>query len=132
MMGKSAATMRRSSSATRSNSVATDRCTSPRATRSVDSPMSARLGQRFHALPHVHEPDVHREHAAVEVFRLTRPALLLQGAAEPIQNALTFFVARGRNVQRAPQDRLGDAVRAFFEEADAQRLRGPQLALGGP
>src|SRR5439155_17097695 len=67
---------------------------------------SLRLGERLGALTHIPEPDVHGEHPAVQLARLDPLALLLERAAQPIQDAQALLVTGGRQVERAPQDRL--------------------------
>src|SRR3989454_2500652 len=89
-------------------------------------------GERLHALADVHEPDVHGEHSPVELARLDALALLLQRTPEPVEDAEPLLVTRGGELERAPQDRFRDHVRALLEEAGAQRLRHPQLPLGRP
>src|SRR5690348_1083760 len=132
MVGKSAAMMRRSSSATRARSWATGRWMSCSVTGTTCWLMSAGLGQRLHALAHVEEPDVHGEHLPVEILRLGRASLLLVGAAQPVENAQPLFVARRRQLQPAPQNRFRHPERALFEKAHAERLRGPELPVLGP
>src|SRR3989442_8315619 len=92
--------------------------------------MSARLGERLDALADVHEADVRGEPPAVALLRLGALALRLEGAAEPVENAQPLLVAARRQLQPAPQDGLRHRVRALLEEAHAQGLGGPQLALG--
>src|SRR5215510_3582758 len=132
MMGKSAATMRRSSAATWSSSAATGRWMSPSEARIACSLTSARVGERFDPRPHVHEADVDGEHAAIQLPGFGGFPLLLDGAGEPVENAEPLLVAGRRQLERAPQDRLRHDRCALFEEAHAQGLGGPQLPLGGP
>src|SRR5262245_58301105 len=132
MIGKSAAVMRRSSWATRSRSSATGFCRYCSVTRMTCSFTSARPGQRFDARADIHEPDVDREHPAVQVPRVRRLPLLLERAAQPVQDTQPLLITGGGQVEGAPQDGFGDAERAFVVEADAQRLRRPQLAFRRP
>src|SRR5690242_7780039 len=132
MMGKSAAMMRRSSSATSASSAATGRCRSRNATGTTCWLTSLGLGERLRAVAHVAEANVDGEHAAVQLAGLDALSLLLERAAQPVQDAEPFLVARGGEVERPPQNRLGDDVGPLFDEAHAERLRAPQLALGRP
>src|SRR5256885_2035874 len=129
MIGKSAAMIRPSSSATRSSSPATGRWRSRSATGTTCWLTLFRLGERLGALPHVPESDVHGEHPAVQVARFDPLALLLERAAQPVQDTQALLITGGRQVQRAPQDRLRDDVGALVEEAHAQRLRAPQFSV---
>src|SRR2546429_6030824 len=86
MIGKSAAMIRPSSSATRSSSPATGRWRSRSATGTTCWLTLFRLGERLGALPHVPESDVHGEHPAVQVARFDPLALLLERAAQPVQD----------------------------------------------
>src|SRR5262249_53208532 len=123
---------RRSSSTTCSSSAATGRCTSRRLTRATCWLTLLRLGERFHALLGIKEANVDREHAAVQIARIGFLSLLLQRAAEPVQDAQALLVARSRQVEAAAQDRFGDAIGGFFEEADPEHFRRPQLPFGRP
>src|SRR5690349_6981936 len=129
-MGKSAAMTRRSSATTCSSSPATGRCTSWRLTRATCWLTLFRLGERFHALLGIEEPNVDRKNAAVELACVRLLALLLERAAEPVEDAQPLLIAGGRNIEAPAQNRLGDAEGALFEEADPQHLRGAQLSLG--
>src|SRR5256712_5792071 len=122
MIGKSAAMIRRSSSTTRSSGAATGRWMSRRATGATCWLTSLHLGERFHAAAHVHEPDVHGEDASVQLLGFGLAALVLQRAAQPVEDAETLLVAGGRQLQAAPQDRFRHAERAFREETHPQRL----------
>src|SRR5512135_3486889 len=132
MIGKSAAMMRRSSAATRSSSPATGRWMSDNETRIACSLMLGRPGERLDARPHVHEPDVHGEHAPVQVPCLSRLPLLLERPGQPVEDAEALLVSRSGQLERPAQDRLRHAVRTLVVEADAERLRRPQLAFRGP
>src|SRR6266480_1836689 len=133
IIGKSAAMIRRSSSATRSSSPATGRWRSRRATGTTCWVTLLRLGERLGARAHVPESNVHGEHPAVQLARLDPLTLFLEGAAQPVQDAEALLVAtRGRQVERASQDRLRHDVRALVDEAYAQRLRASQLPVGRP
>src|SRR3989449_3152054 len=132
MIGKSAAMMRRSSSATRSSSPATGRWRSRSATGTTCWLTLFRLRERLGALPHIPESDVHGEHPAVQVARFDPLALLLERAAQPVQDTQALLITGGRQVERAPQDRLRDDVGALVEEAHAQRLRAPQFSVRRP
>src|SRR5256886_5241493 len=132
MMGKSAAMMRRSSSATSSSSPATGRWISPSETGASCWLTSFRLGERPCPLADVFEPDVHREHAPVQLSRLHVFSLLFERPAQPVQHAEPLLIARGRQVQPAAQDRLRHDVRALIEEAHAQGFRRPELPLRRP
>src|SRR6266536_534396 len=133
MIGKSAAMMRLSSSATRSSSPATGRWRSRSATGTTCWVTLLRLGERLGARAHVPESDVHGEHPAVQLARLDPFALFLERAAQPVQKAQALLVATGgRQVERAPQDRLRHDVGTLVDEAHAQRLRAPQLPVGRP
>src|SRR5881396_15941 len=132
MIGKSAAMMRPSSSATRSSSPATGRWRSRSATGTTCWLTLFRLGERLGALPHVPESDVHGEHPAVQVARFDPLALLLERAAQPVQDAQALLITGGRQVERAPQDRLRDDVGALVDEAHAERLRAPQFSVRRP
>src|SRR5215469_10738669 len=129
MPGKSAAMMRRSSSATRARSCATGRWMSCSVTGATCWLISARLGQRLHALAHVQEPDVHREHFPIQILRLGGAALLLARAAEPVENAQPLLVTRGGQLEAPSQDRLGHTEGPLLEEADAEGLGGPELPV---
>src|SRR5882672_475589 len=133
MIGKSAAMIRRSSSTTCSSSAATGPCTSRSAIRgsATGELMLPRLGERLGALLHVEEPDVHREHAAVQVARVGLLALLLQRAAQPVQDPQPLLVARGGQLESAPQNRFGHAVCRLLEEAHAQHLGRAELPVRG-
>src|SRR5205809_1447424 len=132
MIGKSAAMMRPSSSATCASSPATGRWRSRSATGTTCWLTSLRLGERLGALSHIPESDVHGEHPAVQLARLDPLALLLERAAQPVQDAQALLVSGGRQVERAPQDRLRHNVGALVDEAHAQRLRAPQPPFGRP
>src|SRR6266705_3220039 len=132
MIGKSAAMMRRSSPATRSSSAATGCWMSRNETGATCWLTSLGARERLGALAHVHEPDIHREHAPVQVARLRLLAQRLEGPAQPVEDPHALLVARRRQLQRATQDRLRHAVRALLDEAHAERLRAPELALGRP
>src|SRR2546421_42186 len=133
IIGKSAAMIRPSSSATRSSSPATGRWRSRRATGTTCWVTSLRLGERLGARAHVPESDVHSEHPAVQLARLDPLALFLERAAQPVQDTQAVLVATGGGqVERAPQDRLRHDVGALVDEAHAQRLRGPQFPVGRP
>src|SRR2546422_2898688 len=132
MIGKSAAMMRRSSPITRSRSPATGRCTSRSETGASCWLTLLGPGERLRALPDVHEPDVHGEHPPVELARLDALPLLLQCAPQPVEDAESLLVARGGELERAPQDRLRHHVRALLEEAGAQRLCHSQLPVRRP
>src|SRR5437899_9886633 len=121
MMGKSAAIMRRSSPITRSRSPAPGRRTSRSETGASCWLTLLGPGERLHALPDVHEPDVHGEHPPVELARLDALPLLLQRAPQPVDDAEPLLVARGGKLERAPQDRLRHHVRPLLEEAGPQR-----------
>src|SRR2546427_7081760 len=126
MIGKSAAMMRRSSPITRSRSPATGRWTSRSETRASCWLTLLGPGERLHALPDVHEPDVHGEHPPVQLARLGALPLLLQRAPQPVEDAESLLVARGREVERAPPDRLPHHVRALLSAAGAHPPRPPQ------
>src|SRR5205809_4894 len=133
MIGKSAAMMRPSSPATRSRSPATGRWRSRSETGATCWLMLLRLGERLGALAHVPESDVHREHPAVQLAGFDPLPLFLERAAQPVQDAQTLLVAtRGRQVQRAPQDRLRHDEGALVEEAHAQRLGASEFSVGRP
>src|SRR5713226_4336852 len=131
MIGKSAAMMRRSSSATRSRGAATGRWMSRSATGATCWLTSLCLGEGFHTAAHVHEPDVHGEDASVQLLGFGVAALVLQRATQPVEDAEALLVARGRQLQAAPEDRFRHAERSLREEAHAQRLRRAELALRG-
>src|SRR5436853_306938 len=83
--------------------------------------------------PPVPESDVHREHPAVQRAGFDPLPLFLERAAQPVQDAQTLLVAtRGRQVQRAPQDRLRHDEGALVEEAHAQRLGASEFSVGRP
>src|SRR6266576_2708252 len=132
MMGKSAAMMRRSSSATSSSSLATGRWISPSETGASCWLTSFRLGERLASLADVLEPDIHREDAAVHLSGLRFLPQLFERPSQPVQHAEPLLIARGRQFQPTPQDRLRHDVGALLEEAHAQGFRGAQLALGRP
>src|SRR6266404_1800512 len=132
MIGKSAAMIRTNSSATRSSSTATGRCRSRSAIGTTCWLTLLRVGERLGARAHVPESNVHGEHPAVQVARLDFLALLLERAAQPVNDAQSLLVSRGRQVERAPQDRLRHDIGAFVDEAHAQRLRAAQLPIGRP
>src|SRR5258708_17294568 len=127
MRGKSALTMRRSSPATWSSAAATGSWMSWSDARVTCGPMLLGLGQGFDPLAHVHEPDVHGEGPAVQLAGLARLALLLQRAAQPIQDAQPLLVVLRRQLDAAAQNRFRHRVRLLFEAAGPQRLRGAQL-----
>src|SRR5713226_5790429 len=131
-IGKSAAMMRRSSRATCSSSSATGCCTSESEARAICWLTSLRLREGFAARADVQEADIHREHAPVQLPRLGPLALLLERPAEPVEDAEPFLVARGWQLERAPQDRLRDHVGALLHKAHAQRLRAAEPAFGRP
>src|SRR5260370_23222576 len=131
-IGKSAATMRRSSPATRSSSSATGCWTSEREARASCWLTLLRLREGFAARAHVQEAHIHREHAPVQLPRLGLLALLLEGPAEPVEDAEPVLVARGRELERAPQDRLRDHVGPLLDETHAQRLRAAEPTFGRP
>src|SRR5947208_13217245 len=128
MIGKSAAMMRRSSSATRSSSLATGRWMSASATGATCWLTSLHLGERPRPGADVLEADIHGEHPAVQVPRLHLFSLLLERPAEPVQDAESLLIARRGQLEPAPQDRLGHDIGALVDEADAQRLGRPDLA----
>src|SRR5712692_2138331 len=105
MIGKSAAMMRTSSPATRSSSTAPGRCRSRSAIGTTCWLTLLRFGERLGARAHVPESNVHGEHPAVQLARLDLLALLLERAAQPVEDAQSLLVSRGRQVERAPQDR---------------------------
>src|SRR5690242_11075010 len=131
MTGKAAAMMRRSSSATRSRSSATGRWMSPSVARASCWLTSLRLGERLLARADVFEADIHGEHPPVQVPRLDPLALFLERPRQPIEDAEPLLIARGRQLERAPQNRLRHDVRALFHEAHPQGLRAAQLPLRG-
>src|SRR2546425_1164316 len=90
MMGKSAAMMRRSSSATSSSSPATGRWISPSETGASCWLTSFRLGERPGPLADVFEPDVHREHPAVQPSRLVD--VLIDALFEPGEHLLEVLL----------------------------------------
>src|SRR5207244_363132 len=132
MSGKSAAMMRCSSVTTLASSAATGRCSSRSAIGATCWLISLRLGQCLGSLADVSEPDIDREHAAVQLAGLDLLALLLQRPAEPVEDAQALLITRGRQLERAPQDRLCDHVGALFDKAHAHGLRAAQLALRRP
>src|SRR6267143_4028338 len=132
MTGKSAAMMRRSSSPTRSRVAATGRWMSRRATGATCWLTSLRLAERLHADADVHEADVHGDHAGVQLPGVGFATLLLQGAAQPVEDAEALLVPRRRQLEPASQHRFRHPERALREEAPPQRLGGAQLALRGP
>src|SRR6266571_2125181 len=132
MMGKSAAMIRRSSATTRSSSSATGRWMSRRETGATCWLTSLGPGERSGALADIPKADVHGEDAPVQGPRLDPLPLLLERAAEPIQDPEPALVPRPGQLERAAQDRLRDDVRLLLDEAHADRLGGLQLALGRP
>src|SRR5256884_678911 len=132
MMGKSAAMIRRSSSATSSSSLATGRWISPSETGASCWLTSFRLGERLASLADVLEPDIHREDAPVHLSGLRFLPQLFERPSQPVQHAEPLLIARGRQVQPTPQDRLRHDVGALLEKAHAQGFRRAQLALGRP
>src|SRR5690242_12792755 len=98
-------------------------------TRVTCEPTLFRLGQGFDPLAHVHEADVHGERTAVQLARLARLALLFERAAQPVQDAEALLVVLRRQLEAAPQDRLGDGVGLLVEEAGPKRLGRAQLAF---
>src|SRR2546428_9808274 len=132
MIGESAAMLRTTSSATRSSSPASGHWRSRSATGTTCWLPLLRLGERLGALPHVPESDVHGEHPAVQVARFDPLTLLLERAAQPVQDAQALLITGGRQVERAPQDRLRDDVGALVDEAHPERLRAPQLSIPRP
>src|SRR6266571_6239896 len=130
MTGKSAAMMRRSSSATRSSSLATGRWRSASATGATCWLTSLHLGERPGPRADILEADIHGENPAVLLPRLRFFSLLLERPAEPVQDAEPLLITRRGQLEPAPQDRLGHDIRALVDEADAQRLGRPELALG--
>src|SRR5207302_9915683 len=132
MMGKSAAMMRRSSSATSSSSPATGRWISPSETGASCWLTSFRLGERSGPLADVFEPDVHREHASVQLSRLGFFPLFFERTTQPVQHAEPLLIARRREFQPAAQNRLRHDVRTLIEEAHAQGFRRPELPLRRP
>src|SRR6266699_1910987 len=132
MMGKSAAMMRRSFSATSSSSPATGRWISPSETGASCWLTSFRLGERLGPLADVFEPDVHREHAAVQLSRLGFFPLFFERTTQPVQHAEPLLIARRREFQPAAQNRLRHDVRTLIEEAHAQGFRRPELRLRRP
>src|SRR5439155_1394631 len=69
--------------------------------------------------------------ASVKLPRLRFLSLLFQRPAQPVQDPYALRVARRGQVEPAPQDRFGHDVSTLFNETDPQRLRGPELPLGG-
>src|SRR5262245_47183313 len=100
--GKSAATMRRSSSARSSRALAMGRGMSARATGVVCCVILLGLRQRLHALRHVVEMDVDGEHTAIQITRLDLLARFFQRAAQPIQDAHALLIARRRQLEPSP------------------------------
>src|SRR6266568_6152661 len=132
MIGKSAAMIRTSSSATCSSSPATGRWRSRSATGTTCWLTLLRLGKRLGALAHVPEANVHGEHPAVQLARLDPLAQFLERAAQPVEDAQALLVTGGRQVERAPQDRLGHDVGTLVDEAHAQRFGAFQFPVGRP
>src|SRR5262249_33301027 len=115
MMGKSAATMRRSSAATWSSSAATGRWMSPSEARIAFSLASPRGGGRFPPPPDAHEGDAAGKPAAIQPGGFGGFPLPPEGAGEPVQDAEPLLVAGRRQLERAPQDRFRHDRRALFE-----------------
>src|SRR2546427_1794559 len=130
MIEKSAAMMRRSSPATRSSCAATGCCTSRRVTGATCWLTSLGAGERLGALAHVHEADVDGERAPVQLACLGLLALRLERPAEPVEDRQPLLFARRRQLERPPQNRFRHDVRALLDEAQTERLRALQLALG--
>src|SRR3989454_799576 len=130
MIEKSAAMMRRSSPATRSSCAATGCCTSRRVTGATCWLTSLGAGERLGALAHVHEADVDGERAPVQLACLGLLALRLERPAEPVEERQALLFARRRQLERPPQNRFRHDVRALLDEAQTERLRALQLALG--
>src|SRR2546425_9585878 len=131
MTGKSAAMMRPSSPITRPSSAATGRWMSPSDTGAICWLTSLHLGELSGSLTDVFEPDVHGEHAPVQLPRLRFLPLLFERPAQPVQDPQALRVARRGQLEPAPQDRFGHDVSTLFDETDPQRLRGPELLLRG-
>src|SRR2546428_9242043 len=117
MIGKSAAMIRLSSSATRSSSPATGRWRSRSATGTTCWLTLFRQGERIGPLPHVPESDVHGEHPSVQVARFDPLALLLERAAQPVQDTQALLITGGRQVVRQPHARPPDDVCALVAES---------------
>src|SRR2546428_13733146 len=83
MTGKSAAMMRPSSPITRPSSAATGRWMSPSDTGAICWLTSLHLGELSGSLTDVFEPDVHGEHAPVQLARLRFLPLLFERPAKP-------------------------------------------------
>src|SRR6266581_2501138 len=130
MIEKSAAMMRRSSPATRSSCAATGCCTSRRVTGATCWLTSLGAGERLGALAHVQEADVDGERAPVQLACLGLLALCLERPAEPVEDRQPLLIARRRQLERPPQNRFRHDVRALLDEAQTERLRALQLALG--
>src|SRR2546430_7091880 len=128
MMGKSAAMIRRSSATTRSSSSATGRWMSRRETGATCWLTSLGPGERSSALADVPKADIHGEDAPVQGPRLDLLPLLLQRAAEPIEDPEPALVPRPGHLKPPPQARPRADVRLLLPEAPPHRLGGLQLA----
>src|SRR5207248_3731491 len=62
-------------------------------------------------------------YAAVQLSRLCFLPQLFERPTQPVQHAEPLLIARCRQVQPAPQDRLRHDVGTFLEEAHAQGFR---------
>src|SRR6185503_13605673 len=100
------------------------------ATRATCGLMLARLGERFDAIADVTEPDIHREHSSIQLAGFLPFSLLLQRAAQPVENPEALLIARGRQLEGAPQNGFRHRIGALVEKAPAQRFGRPQLAVG--
>src|SRR3989304_3265160 len=98
---------------------ATGRCTSASVTPAAwwVTPSDPGSGHGFHALTDVGEVDVHRHHPVVGRERIRVLVLLLERAAEPVQQADALAVIVRRHLQAAPHDGLGHRELALLEEA---------------
>src|SRR3989449_8396915 len=50
--------------------------------------------------------------------------------SQPVEDCQPLLIARRRQLERPPQNRFGHDVRALLDEAQTERLRALQLALG--
>src|SRR6266566_60101 len=111
MTGKSAAMMRRSSSATRSSSLATGRWRSASATGATCWLTSLHLGERPGPRADILEADIHGENPAVLLPRLRFFSLRLERPAEPVQDAEPLLITRPGQLGRAQRLlELGDRL----------------------
>src|SRR2546425_11066908 len=120
MTGKSAAMMRPSSPITRPSSAATGRWMSPSDTGAICWLTSLHLGELSGSLTDVFEPDVHGEHAPVQLPRLRFLPLLFERPAQPVQDPQALRVARRGQLEPAPQDRFGHDVSTLFDETRSE------------